>query len=149
MSKRLLLSVLSVLFAAPLSAQNLSDSQILTTITTAQVQSILSADGFAGSEIDKDGDVAFRIEGRRVWIILGDDADRLEARLVWTGTNATLAKVNQWNRTRWFSKAYLDDDGDPWLIFDLDLRGGVTVGRVKTFVRSIRSSMAPFEREVL
>jgi hypothetical protein len=141
--------VLLVLATQPAVGQALPDSRVLNTITTAQVQSILAADGFAGSEIDADGDVAFRIEGHRVWIVLGEDADRLEARMVWVETQATLAKVNQWNRSKWFSKAYLDDDGDPWLIFDLDLRGGVTVGRIKSFVRSIRNSAPNFVREVV
>jgi len=46
------------------------------------------------------------------------------------------AQINAWNRGFRFSRAYLDDDGDPSLETDLDLEGGVTRGAVTEWVRT-------------
>jgi hypothetical protein len=34
-------------------------------------------------------------------------------------------RINEWNRTKRWGKAYIDKDGDPNLNFDINLRGGV------------------------
>ena len=39
---------------------------------------------------------------------------------------SVLDKINEWNRSKRFSRAYLDADGDAVVEMDLNLRGGVT-----------------------
>jgi hypothetical protein len=67
----------------------------------------------------------------------------------WRNASVTLQQVNEWNRTKRYSRAYLDSDGDPVIELDLDLAGGVTVARVKDFVQTARVSVAAFRMEVL
>ena len=43
-------------------------------------------------------------------------------------TSPTLDKINEWNRDKRFSRAYLDDAGDAAVEMDLDLVQGVTSG---------------------
>lgn len=38
----------------------------------------------------------------------------------------SLSVVNEWNRTRRFGAAYLDEEGDPFLQYDLTTTGGLT-----------------------
>ena len=39
-------------------------------------------------------------------------------------TPVTLAKINEWNRTKRFARAVLDNEGDPIMIMDVDLDDG-------------------------
>lgn len=40
--------------------------------------------------------------------------------------NVSLEKVNEWNKSKRYSRCYLDKDGEPVLQLDLDLAGGIT-----------------------
>jgi Putative bacterial sensory transduction regulator len=42
----------------------------------------------------------------------------------WTGTNTSLNQINEWNKVKRFSRAYIDKDGDPVMEFDIDLDDG-------------------------
>jgi len=42
-------------------------------------------------------------------------------------TPLTLDKVNEWNRKNRYLKAYLDDDGDPYVQYDVNVNAGRTV----------------------
>lgn len=70
-------------------------------------------------------------------ITYGDDPLRsLQLRAGFSGFNKVeLKHVNQWNKRYRFSKAYLDDDGDPLLEADLELTG-VTRETVIKFVQN-------------
>jgi hypothetical protein len=70
-------------------------------------------------------------------ITYGDDPLRsLQLRAGFSGFNKVeLKHVNQWNKRYRFSKAYLDDDGDPLLEADLELTG-VTRETVVKFVQN-------------
>jgi hypothetical protein len=39
----------------------------------------------------------------------------------------TLAKANEWNRKNRYLKVYLDDDGDPYVQYDVNLNAGRTM----------------------
>jgi len=40
--------------------------------------------------------------------------------------NVAPASIGQWNRTKRFGRAYLDDDFEPWVEMDMDLEHGAT-----------------------
>lgn len=42
----------------------------------------------------------------------------------WSGGKATSEQINEWNKNRRFSRAYIDKDGDPVIEFDIDLDDG-------------------------
>jgi hypothetical protein len=44
----------------------------------------------------------------------------------------TSPRINEWNRKKRWSKAYLDKDGDPNISFDINLRDGVARGNLET-----------------
>ena len=45
----------------------------------------------------------------------------------WSDADVTMARINEWNRDKRFSRAYLDKEDDPILEFDVDLdKGGVS-----------------------
>lgn len=56
----------------------------------------------------------------------GAGCDSLQLRASWTVGVVSLQTVNEWNRTRRFGKAYLEDDGDVVLEMEVNLDFGVT-----------------------
>jgi hypothetical protein len=42
-------------------------------------------------------------------------------------TPLTLEKINEWNRKNRYLKAYLDDEGDPYVQYDVNVNAGRTV----------------------
>lgn len=56
------------------------------------------------------------------------------------------ARINEWNRTKRFSRAYLDADGDPIIESDIDLEGGITHPAMIAWIRTFAVSLAAFNR---
>ncbi|MFQ3639637.1 MAG: YbjN domain-containing protein, partial [Chloracidobacterium sp.] len=54
----------------------------------------------------------------------------------WGGQRMTLNRINEWNRSKRFAKAYLDNDNDPVLESDYELTGGVTEQNVKEWMKT-------------
>jgi hypothetical protein len=48
-----------------------------------------------------------------------------------TDNKPTSARINEWNQKKRWSKAYLDQDGDPNISFDINLRYGVARGNLE------------------
>jgi hypothetical protein len=143
--------LLICLISIPAQAEDFStDGQnVITNITAPQLKQVLGEIGFIGVEIDEDEDLIFSIEGTRVLLLISTDKDILQFRISWSETDATLRKVNDWNRDKRFSRAYIDDDGEPVLELDLDLTGGVTIDRLVDYIMTTKFSIASFREEVL
>lgn len=52
--------------------------------------------------------------------------------------------VNQWNRTERFTRAYINDNGNPFLESDLDFTGGVTEKTVTEFILAFSGSIGAY-----
>ena len=103
------------LLATPLSAQVVGTAD---SIAAALRDYGLKAD----TSLDSEGDpkIESRIEGIRfsIWFYGCEDASctSLEFRAGFDlDTPLSAARVNEWNRTRRFGKAWIDDEGDPFL----------------------------------
>lgn len=134
---------------ASTSVVNAQDNRVVQTLNSAQMTALLQDQGFSNVEIDRDDDIIVRMQGYRVLVIVrGGNYSRILYRFALAGTSATLRDVNEWNRTKLFTRAYLDNDGDPVLEMDVDLDGGVTIARIKDSIRTYNVSLAAFLREV-
>lgn len=125
-----------------------ADDTIVKTTTTAKMLVVMRGEGYAVS-IDDDGDILWKIDGLRTYMLVAEDGEAIQFYTVVTGTNATMAKVNAWNRGKRYSRSYLDGDGDPCLELDLDLAGGVTNDRILDFLRTCKLSFDAWQDEVL
>lgn len=154
-------TVSAALLSAPLLAVDtrggkdpvkIDDTQVVTTISGARLNDILQASGFPGGTVDEDGGVLIRIASKPVYFTVGDEQESIQAHTAWTTNDTTRPsadKMNDWNRTKRYSKAYFDNDRDPVLQLDLDLAGGVTVARIKDFAFTTQVSITRFTAEVL
>jgi len=128
------------------------DTRVLTAITGSDLNEILRDAGYQDGKIDEDGDVLIKIEDRAVYFLVAQNGENIQAKAAWRTTDSSrpsVDKVNGWNRSKKYSKAYFDEDRDPVLELDLDLAGGVTVARVKDFVLTVKASIRAFTSEVL
>ncbi len=138
--------LLVMTFASATFAQ---DQRVVERISSAQMKSLVEMEGFPNVEIDGDDDLIVRMQGYRIIIFVrGNNYQQIKYRFAVGGTKFTLRDVNEWNRSMTFSKAYLDNDGDPVLEMDVDLEGGVTLARIKDSIRTFNTSLAAFLREV-
>ena len=56
--------------------------------------------------------------------------------------------INQWNATRLFGRAYLDDVSDPWIELVLNMHGGVTRTQFEKTFEWWETSVGEFEDEI-
>jgi hypothetical protein len=60
----------------------------------------------------------------------------------------TLAKVEEWNSSKVWGKAYRDDEKDPWLTMPVNLYGGVTVTNFDDTVDWWKVIVGQFEEHI-
>lgn len=60
----------------------------------------------------------------------------------------TFSRINEWNSTKRFSTAFLDQNNNPALRADLDFEGGVTGGAFSRFVLTFFSQVDQFAYHV-
>ena len=121
------LAAAAALLAVPASAQNVraSDPQTI-------VQALQGA-GFK-AELRKDGEgdpmIVSASSGSEFRVIFyGCTANKNCATIQFLSgyevkTPVTLAKINEWNKTKRFARAFLDNEGDPIILMDVDLDDG-------------------------
>lgn len=96
------------------------------------------------AKVVRDNAILVQVDNSPVVFFLTDQLS-IEAIAGFPGLNASLDTINSWNKSKRFSHACLDDDGEPILKLDLDLEGGgVTKGHVKVFFSLVRLSVTTF-----
>jgi hypothetical protein len=146
---RALASALSLLLAIGFLSPMKGAEQVISSLTAGELRKIMESEGYT-TVVDesRDNKVVWKVEGFRGTIFLDDSS--LQFFAVFKATEETsLGKVNQWNRSKRYSRSYLDKDGDPVLELDLDLDGGVTRARIVDFLQTCAASFAVWRTEVL
>jgi hypothetical protein len=60
----------------------------------------------------------------------------------------TLSEINSWNRQRRFGRAYLDDEMDPFVEYDVDLEAGATTEAIENAVEVWEAVVPHFIRHI-
>lgn len=63
--------------------------------------------------------------------------------------SADVKQLNSFNEENRFLKAFADDEGDPFLVSDLDLHGGVTIETLRAFVKNYVREIPAFEKSFI
>ena len=99
----------------------------------AQVLELAKGYGSATLTVDSDGDprIEGRMEGRQYTVIFydckgGKACASLQFAWAIERQGVSLERLNEWNRTKRFGKAFLDKDGDPRVEMDVNVAYGVT-----------------------
>ena len=137
-------------FVAPARAQSL--------IKASDMDAIVElARGFGSASIEK-GDTTYvkgRIEGSLYAIFFYDcDKDGADCKSIqfyasWDDAVVKPEAINEWNRDKRFAKAYIDNEDDPVLEMDVNLRHGVPRANLEDTIDWWRISLERFKSEVL
>jgi len=60
-----------------------------------------------------------------------------------------LLRINAYNEENRFVKAFADEEGDPFLVADLEMHGGVTLETLKAFVKNFVKEVPNFEKSII
>jgi hypothetical protein len=77
-------------------------------------------------------------------VVLFNKEDTLQLYSGFRDLKVTLSRINEWNKTKRFAKAYLDKSNDPCLEGDIELTGGVTKANVKEWIKTYAVALRQF-----
>ncbi|MEO0997785.1 MAG: YbjN domain-containing protein [Pseudomonadota bacterium] len=99
-----------------------------------ELVAILKAEGFAAADIFDERVIQIKVDGQAYYLNVYNDDD-LQMYYGVTGYSIPVAAMNEWNRTRRLSRAYIDDEGDPVIESDLLANAGYTERQLVEFVK--------------
>jgi putative sensory transduction regulator len=127
-------------FTRPMAAQ-----EVVSEVSTEQLRKLLESMGYE-VEQPKEDMLQFAIEGHTALIVNKKTNLQFYSYFKKQKKKMDLKKVNEWNATKRFSRAYLDQDGDAVIEWDVDLEGGTTAGALKESIRTYRVGVMAFVR---
>jgi hypothetical protein len=126
-------------FTPPMAAQ-----EVVSEVSTEQLRKMLESMGYE-VEQPKEDMLQFAIEGHTALIVNKKTNIQFYSYFK-KQKKMDLKKVNEWNATMRFSRAYLDKDGDAVIEWDDDLEGGTTAGALKESIQTYRHGVMTFVR---
>lgn len=126
-------------FAETILVDKYSDSELI---------QIIKDDGYSAVKKIKDGAIRVKIDGRSYILINKSDGD-LQSYYALGGAKISYEDINEWNRTKRLSRAYLDSDNDPIIESDLLANGGLTIKHVTEFFRIFTVSARSFREFIV
>jgi hypothetical protein len=128
------MTILLLALAPPASAGPLPDGGV----TAKEVADVMTSKDFpAEIATDKDGDPLVRstVKDFKFGVFFygchgKPRCDSIQFSAGFSLKGVTPEKVAQWNRTKRFGRAWLDDQSDPWVEMDMDLEHGATTEAV-------------------
>jgi len=116
-------------------------AQTYTSLSDAETPSFMKSIGYRVERVD-DGVFSFELSNISVALFLYDSSVQMYA--VFTGYDIDLETINEWNKSKRYGRAYLDDDWDPVLEYDLDMEGGVSKNAIKVFIETFDLLVSSF-----
>jgi hypothetical protein len=129
----------------PVKAQNVSQESVIKNASSKLMETLLNTLNINYKEVGN-GSYGFTIKGYKV--LLFNKGDDIQLCAVFSGNRVSLNRINEWNREKRFSRAYLDKDGDAVIEADLDFDGGVTGETLLRFIAVFVQSVESFSTHI-
>ncbi len=149
--QRIWSALMLVAAANTVQAQDLVDAR-----NPDRLLSLLNAVGEASLGRDSSGDpkISGSIDGISYSVIFygcvnGRLCDDIIFRAGWSGGSVPMRRINDWNRTKRYGKAFLDDDGDANIEMGINLDQGVSLANARDSIRWWQRALTGFKREVI
>ena len=142
--------IISILVAICLLVPMLvfADSTLTDNYSDSELIQVIKDEGYSAVKVIKDGVLRIKIDGRSYLLLNKYDGD-LQAYYAVSGVKISYEDINEWNRTKRLSRAYLDSDKDPTLESDLLANGGLTGKHITEFFRIFTRSVGSFRKFVI
>ena len=126
-----------------MSGVSTADDRLRKEYGDADLVEILKGDGYRGVEIREERVINIKVDGQMHVLYAYDDND-LQMYYALTGYSISNDVINEWNKTRRLSRAYIDDDNDPVLEADLLANAGMTPKQITEWVTVFIGSAEAF-----
>lgn len=121
-----------------------ADTDLVTIMTAAKIEGIMNS--FSDVKNFKEaGNNVYSFETAGFKIFLQNGGETMLVTATFDGA-ATLTRLNEWNRSKWFTKAYLDKSNNVCLEHSLELNGGVTEKNVKEWMGTFVLCLKEFKK---
>ncbi len=114
---------LLVLFFFLSTASFADETSLQKEYTDEELIAILEAGGYRSVQLVEDRAISIKLDGMTYMLYVYEDDD-LQLYFGVTGYDIDVEAINDWNRSRRLSRAYLDDENDPILEADLLANAG-------------------------
>ncbi|MEO0376013.1 MAG: YbjN domain-containing protein [Cyanobacteria bacterium P01_A01_bin.17] len=120
-------------------------STVVERLSLGQTEKILAVISSAYEEVANRTYVCV-IDGAKVLLYNKGDSIQLRASF---GGRHSMSKANEWNETKRFSKAHVEEDGSIVLEADYLFEGGTTIENLAQFLKIFKASLSVFIDEVV
>lgn len=146
MKMRLMAALAAFYLFAP--AQVFAESTVTEKYSDSELIQMFKDEGYSAVTTIRDGAIRINIDGNAYVLFNKSDGD-LQAYYAIGGAKISYEDINEWNRTKRLSRAYLDSDKDPIIESDLLANGGLTKARVKEFFGVFKGSVKAFREFIV
>lgn len=123
------------------------DTLLKTKYTDNELVEVLQDNGYSSVEIRKEGLVVVKIDGRKYMLLNDDDGD-LQLYYGIGGVEISYQDINGWNKSKKFTRAYVDSDGDVALEMDLQSDAGLSKTHISEFLDLFVLSVSYFREYI-
>jgi len=120
-----------------------AETKLSDRFSDASLVRIMKDDGYSSVKLVKSGKIRIKVDGRS-YLLFNTSSGDLQLYYGIGGAVISYKTINEWNRDKRFSRAYLDSDIDPVLEADLLANGGLTDENVTSFFSVFKSSVRAF-----
>lgn len=132
------------------------DNPIYTTLNADHIEEVLTRMGVTyeiGEDDQGDPQFDFRLSTYKVWLYFyGCEEEGCTSIRLYSGFDMddppSVERINEWNKTKRFSTAYISNSGNVCLDDDLVVRGGITIGAVERFILTFRDRLNEYTAHI-
>jgi hypothetical protein len=132
-----------ILFFLLLPINGFAESQLKKQYSDTELSDLLKNEGYGSIELVKEHVLKFKVDGQTYFLYNTYDGD-LQGYYAITGASISYKEINEWNRSKRCSRAYLDSDEDPVIEADIMADEGMTEDQFKNFIRVFITSAKQF-----
>lgn len=116
-----------------------------TKYTEAQIEELLKDEGYSSVERIDDGVFKLKVDGTAYLFFIQDDGD-FQMYYGVSGLEVSFKQINEWNKNKRLSRAYIDSSNDPVIEADMLANGGVSRQNIAEFIRIFLQSAKEFQQ---
>jgi hypothetical protein len=138
------ISILLLMFLSPMSLK--ADDEVIRRISTADLERMLKS---LKLEFEEAGDNSYKINLKGISMAIFNGKDDLQLFAAFKEKEpVTLSRINEWNQSKRFARAYVAKNGTCAIEADLDIEGGVTVETVVRFIALFSEIAQEFQKHI-
>lgn len=134
-----------IMLALAIPAAVVAEESLKKEYTDEELIEILKNDGYRAVEQADERAIRIKVDGLTYVLYIYEDDD-LQLYFGVTGYVLDAVQINEWNRTKRLSRAYLDDDNDPILESDLLANAGYTEEQFLEWFKVFHYSASEFRQ---